>query len=120
MDIQTVATLRPADQTAAWIPVLASDRLQPEQGRCVLLHGVQIAIFRVDEELFALTNIDPFSGAPVLSRGIVGSSRGEPKVASPMYKQSFALRTGVCIDDPTVSVRTYAVREHAGFVEVAV
>jgi nitrite reductase (NADH) small subunit len=33
-----------------------------------------------------------------------------PKIASPIYKQSFDLRTGVCLDDPGVRVPTWEVR----------
>jgi nitrite reductase (NADH) small subunit len=39
-------------------------------------------------------------------------------VASPIYKQVFELATGICLDDPTVSVRTYPVRLVNGVVEV--
>ena len=52
--------------------------------------------------MYALSNIDPFSGAAVLSRGIVGDLGGVPVVASPMHKQHFDLRTGACVDDPAV------------------
>ena len=56
------------------------------------------------------SNFDPFSKAFVLSRGIVGDRAGVPKVASPIFKQSFDLRTGRCLDDPAVAVRVYPVR----------
>jgi nitrite reductase (NADH) small subunit len=36
-----------------------------------------------------------------------------------MYKQCFDLRTGQCLDDPSVSVRTFAVRVAGGRVQVA-
>ncbi|MGH3849921.1 MAG: nitrite reductase small subunit NirD, partial [Pseudonocardiaceae bacterium] len=70
------------------------------------------------DNLFALSNYDPFSRANVLSRGIVGCRAGRLKVASPIYKQSFDLATGVCLDDPTVSVLSYPVRVVDGRVEV--
>ena len=46
-------------------------------------------------QVFAIGNQDPFSGANVMSRGIVGSRGDVPTVASPMFKQVFDLRTGV-------------------------
>jgi nitrite reductase (NADH) small subunit len=108
--------------TATWTAVMAADRLHADQGRCVLVADKQIAIFRVadSDELFALDNVDPFSGAAVISRGLVGSVAGELKVSSPLYKQSFSLSTGICFDDPTVSLTTYAVRERDGVIEVFV
>ena len=62
--------------------------------------------------------IGSFSGAFVMSRGLVGSKGETPKVASPVYKQTFDLRTGECLDDPSVALRTFAVRVVDGRVEV--
>jgi nitrite reductase (NADH) small subunit len=107
--------------SVAWVPVCPLARIQPERGVAVLLpdHG-QAAVFRThDERLYALSNIDPFSGAAVLSRGIVGDRAGVPTVTSPMHKQVFALPTGRCLDDPATLVRVYAVRERGGLVELA-
>ncbi len=73
----------------------------------------------VDGDVFALDNLDPFSGAHVLSRGIVGDRAGVPKVASPMYKQTFDLRTGVCFEKPEVSIPVWAIRCVDGRVEVS-
>lgn len=70
-------------------------------------------------EVFALDNLDPFSGAMVLSRGIVGSRADQPTVASPMYKQVFDLRTGQCLDDPAVRVGSHQVRVRDGLVQVS-
>ncbi|MBW0009249.1 MAG: nitrite reductase small subunit NirD, partial [Pseudonocardiales bacterium] len=78
-----------------------------------------VAVFRThDDGLYALSNLDPFSGASVLSRGIVGDRAGLATVASPIYKQAFALATGVCLDDPGVWVPTYPTRVINGVVEV--
>ena len=107
--------------TTTWVDVCAFDALVPNRGVCALVGEEQVALFRVSpgDEVFALSNLDPFSGAYVLSRGIVGSSGDVPKIASPMYKHCFDLRTGVCLDDPAVSVRSFAVRVAAGRVLVA-
>ncbi len=94
-----------------WTPVCPVDALAREQGVAVLLpDGTQVAVFRThDDALYAVSNVDPFSGAAVLSRGIVGDIGGTPVVASPMHKQHFDLRTGVCLEDANVSVPTYPV-----------
>ena len=105
---------------ARWLDVCALEDIVPQTGVCALLGRKQVAIFRVGkgEQIYALSNFDPFSKAFVLSRGIVGDRAGVPKVASPVYKQSFELRTGQCLDDPSVSVRSYPVRVRQGRVEV--
>jgi nitrite reductase (NADH) small subunit len=86
------------------------DVLLPERGVAALIGEVQIALFRThDGSVFAIGNQDPFSGANVMSRGIVGSRGDVQTVASPMFKQVFDLRTGQCLDDPTVSLPVFPV-----------
>jgi nitrite reductase (NADH) small subunit len=105
-----------------WTDVCGEAELLPDRGACALVGGHQIALFRVAavNEVFAVSNRDPFSGVNVLSRGIVGSKGEVLKVASPIYKQSFDLRTGECLDDPSVSVRSFPVRVVDGRVLVGV
>lgn len=97
------------------------DALTPERGVAALVGGVQIAVFRTfDDTLYAVGNVDPYSGAAVLSRGIVGDRAGEPTVASPLHKQVFSLATGRCLDDDAMAVPTYPVRLNGGIVEVTI
>lgn len=103
---------------ACWMPVCAVTLLRPGLGVAALFGELQVAIFLVGDELFAVGNVDPFSGAAVLSRGIVGDRGGIPTVASPVYKQAFDLRTGVCLDDPAVTIPTFPARFADGLVEV--
>jgi nitrite reductase (NADH) small subunit len=108
-----------AQVQAHWTSICRYDDLIPERGVAALVDGVAVAVFRThDGVLYALSNMDPFSGASVLSRGIVGDREGRPTVASPIYKQVFELATGVCLDDPSVSVATYPTRVVHGIVEV--
>jgi nitrite reductase (NADH) small subunit len=103
-----------------FVAICPVDRLQVERGVAALLpDGAQVAVFRTyDGGLYAVGNLDPFSRAAVLSRGIVGDRSGVPVVVSPVYKQAFDLRTGVCLDDAGVSVPVYRVRENDGMVWV--
>jgi nitrite reductase (NADH) small subunit len=104
---------------ARWTAVCRFDDLLPERGIAALVDGVAVAVFRThDGALHALSNVDPFSNASVLSRGIVGDRGGRATVASPIYKQVFELASGICLDDPAVSVQTYPVRLVNGIVEV--
>lgn len=106
---------------STWNDVCELKALPIGRGVCALVDGVQVALFRVTaDDVFAVSNFDPFSEAYVMSRGIVGSRGDVPKVASPMYKQSFDLRTGVCLDDPSVSLDTFDVRVRDGRIEVRV
>jgi nitrite reductase (NADH) small subunit len=53
-----------------------------------------------------------------MSRGIVGNRGDVPTVASPMFKQVYDLRTGVCLDDPSLVLTVYPVRVTDGQVIV--
>jgi nitrite reductase (NADH) small subunit len=106
-----------------WETVCLLDRLMPERGAAALLAAggepVQVALFRMaDGTIYAIGNVDPFSKAAVLSRGIVGDRGGVPIVASPVYKQAFSLVTGQCLDDPGVRVPVYPVRIADGWLQV--
>jgi nitrite reductase (NADH) small subunit len=93
--------------TINWVKVCKTDDILPYSGVAAMIFGRQIAIFRVKNEFYALSDYDPFSKAYVLSRGLIGDRAGVVKVASPIYKQSFSLQTGECLDDPTVKLPTY-------------
>jgi nitrite reductase (NADH) small subunit len=105
-----------------WTPACAYDRLLPGRGVGVLLaDGVQVALFRLDDgSLRAIGNVDPFSGAAVMSRGIVGDRAGRACVQSPIKKQAFAFDDGTCLDDAAVALPVYRARITAdGWVEIA-
>ena len=103
-----------------WTTVCELDSLLPDVGVRALLGEDQVAVFRLGgtDKVFAIDAFDPFSNAPVLSRGIVGDLKGQLVVASPIYKQHFDLKTGRCLEDETVTVRTFAVRVVGGKVQV--
>ena len=106
--------------TAEWIDVCDIDVIPPFSGVAALVCGEQIAIFRIgsDKEIYAVSNYDPFSQTYVMSRGIVGDRNGVLKVASPIYKQSFNLMTGDCLDDPSRWLLTFPARVVDNIVQV--
>ena len=109
------------DQTTTFVPVCVSRRLTPDRGVAALIDGTAVALFRLSTgELHAVDNIDPITGANVLSRGIVGEADGCPTVASPLYKQRFDLRTGQCLDCDDVAIAVHEAREIDGMVHVRI
>ncbi|AFM15081.1 NAD(P)H-dependent nitrite reductase, small subunit [Mycolicibacterium chubuense NBB4] len=100
------------DDIRIWTTACRYEFLIPNRGVGVLLpDGAQAALFRLDDgTVHAVGNIDPFSGAAVMSRGLVGDRGGRPIVQSPLKKQAFALDDGTCLDDPAHALPLYAAR----------
>ena len=110
------------DVALAWVDVCALDDVTPDTGVAALVGGRQIAVVRVGDgaDVYAVGNFDPFSRAFVIARGIVGDRGGVPKIASPIFKQNFDLRSGQCLDDPAIRLPSYPVRVAGGRIAVAV
>ena len=84
------------------------------------MKGQQVAIFRPrhDDQVYAISNIDPFFESSVLSRGLIAEHQGELWVASPLKKQRFRLRDGVCMEDESRSVAHFDARVKDGEVQI--
>ena len=107
---------------ANWTTICNKSDLVNNTGVCALLdNDEQVAIFQVQEDkVFAISNFDPFGKANVLYRGLIGDSKGDLYVASPLLKQRFSLSSGSCLDDAEVSVRAYEARIEGDKVELLV
>lgn len=104
-----------------WITICKLEDILPETGVCALVGDKHVAIFRpyTTAELYAISNIDPFANASVLSRGIIAEHQNQLWVASPLKKQHFRLQDGYCLEDEHYSVAHYEVKVNdAGLVQV--
>lgn len=103
-----------------WLDVCAVEDLEPDSGVCALLGGKQVALFYLTRvnAIYAVANFDPIGKANVLSRGLIGDLGGEPMVASPLYKQHYNLKTGVCFEYDDIRIASYPVRIDNGRVAV--
>ncbi|WP_070972001.1 nitrite reductase small subunit NirD [Vibrio sonorensis] len=97
------------------------DDIIPGTGVCALLEGEQVAVFRPNKEesVFAISNMDPFYQSNVLSRGLIVEHQDELWVASPLKKQRFNLKTGVCLEDEQFSIKAYQTRVISGEVQIS-
>ncbi|HID9471642.1 TPA: nitrite reductase small subunit NirD [Serratia liquefaciens] len=104
-----------------WTTLCPISDILPGTGVCALIGNQQVAIFRpyADDQVFAISNIDPFAQASVLSRGLIAEHQGELWVASPLKKQHFRLHDGYCLEDDSRSVAHFASRVLDGMVQVA-
>ncbi|MGY4531959.1 nitrite reductase (NADH) small subunit [Pseudomonas sp. TE3786] len=108
------------EHVQGWSAVCARDDLVANSGVVSLVDGVQVALFYLPdgEQLFAVENRDPLSGANVIGRGIIGSLAGDLVIAAPLYKQHFRLQDGTCLEYPEQSLKVWPVRLSGAVVEV--
>nr|WP_255701885.1 nitrite reductase small subunit NirD [Bordetella sp. LUAb4] len=118
MPMAPSSTSAPAVPCAAsadgWRPACTLADLVAGSGVVALVDGRQVALFYLpdqpEQQLHALSNKDPRSGANVIGRGMLGHLGGELVVASPMYKQHFRLRDGQCVEDADQVLRVWPAR----------
>ena len=108
---------------ASWHPLCSRQELVANSGVVAWFDGAQIALFHLPqaqdgEQLYAIHNRDPQSGANVIGRGIVGHLDGAVVVASPLYKQHFRLADGQCLEQPEQSLKVWPVRFKDDQVEI--
>lgn len=106
-----MSTALQAEQSEAveWFDIASIDDIISGTGAAARLGDKQIAVFRDKHSIYAIDNLDPFSDANVLSRGLLADMGGRLCVASPVYKQHFCLKTGECLEDTAVNVKAYPV-----------
>jgi nitrite reductase (NADH) small subunit len=111
-------------QNTAWRTVCARGDLVADSGVVALLDGEQVALFYLPQaqegqQVYAIGNRDPQSGANVIGRGIVGHLAGRLVVASPLYKQHFRLDDGACVEYGEQSLPVWPARFNGDTVEIA-
>lgn len=93
-----------------FVKVCSTDDLVKNSGVAALIDNVQVALFYINDEVYALNNYDPIGKANLMSRGMIGDLKGELMVASPLQKQHYSLKTGICMDVEGVSIPTYTAK----------
>jgi nitrite reductase (NADH) small subunit len=93
----------------------------PENGgACIKYKDLQVAVFNFSRrnEWYACQNMCPHKMQMVLSRGMIGSHLGEPKIACPFHKKTFSLKTGECLNAEECNITVYPVRIENGYVHI--
>ena len=95
----------------------------PENGgACLRYKDQQIAVFNFSRrnQWYACQNLCPHKMQMILSRGMIGSTDGEPKVACPFHKKTFSLITGECLSDDECALKIYPVKVEDGKVFIGI
>lgn len=101
-----------------WFKAARVEDFPEDGGACVKYQDMQIAVFNFKRrnEWYACQNLCPHKMQMVLSRGMIGSLNGEPKVACPFHKKTFSLKTGECLNAEECTISVFPVRVEHGFV----
>lgn len=89
------------------------DELEDGRGRVVEVDGLELAVFRRGEEVYAVENSCPHRGGPLA----FGDLRGVT-VYCPLHAWPFDLRSGRCLEFPDAPVRAFRARVEGGQVRV--
>jgi nitrite reductase (NADH) small subunit len=105
-----------------WKKACKTSDVPEEGGACVLLEGEQVAVFNFSHknEWYATQNLCPHKMQMILSRGIIGTTLGEPKVACPFHKKTFSLKSGECLSGDDYSIKVYPVKIEDGIVYILI
>lgn len=106
-----------------WFPACKTTDVPVNGGVCVKYKHEQIALFHFTRrnEWYATQNMCPHRMQMALSRGMIGSQNGEPKVACPFHKKTFSLVDGRCMnDDECENIKTYPVKVDGNMVYIGI
>ncbi len=105
-----------------WFAACRTHDVPDNGGVCVKFGDEQIALFNFTRrsEWYASQNLCPHRMQMALSRGMIGSTDGEPKVACPFHKNTFSLIDGHCLSDEKYAIKTYPVKVEDDLVYIGV
>jgi nitrite reductase (NADH) small subunit len=105
-----------------WYKAAKTSDFPENSGACILYNGKQIAVynFTMRNEWYATQNMCPHKYEMALSRGIIGDSSNEPKVACPFHKKTFSLKSGACMSGDPYEIETYPVKIEDGYVFIGI
>lgn len=108
------------DNIKVWFRAARISDFPENGGACVRYDGMQVAVFNFTRrnEWYACQNLCPHKMQMILSRGVIGSQGGEPKVACPFHKRTFSLSSGQCLNAEGDGIEVFPVRIEDGFVYI--
>ncbi len=103
-----------------WYKAAEISKFPKNGGACVKYKEKQIAVFNFTREgtWYACQNKCPHKMEMVLSRGMIGEAQGEPKIACPLHKNMFSLKTGEHLNGTMNKIETFPVKVADGFVYI--
>lgn len=104
------------EQVQTWFKVAPMEEFPVDGGLCVKYKDKQIAVFNFSrlQTWYACQNLCPHKLEMVLSRGLLGIDQNEPKIACPLHKRTFSLKTGESLNSDSEGIAIYPVKIENG------
>ena len=87
------------------VRVAGASAIPSGSARILVVAGHPVALFRVDDSFYAVSNVCLHRGGPIGEGTVDGTV-----VTCPMHGWEYDLRTGANIANPVAHLRTYSVR----------
>lgn len=102
----------PLKKVKVWFKAAPVSKFPENGGACIKYKDKQIAVFNFTREgqWYACQNLCPHKMEMVLSRGLIGEENMTPKVACPLHKNTFSLKTGDHLNGDLDAIATYPVK----------
>lgn len=106
------------NEVTVWFKAAPVSKFPENGGACVKYKDKQIAVFNFTRKntWYACQNLCPHKMEMVLSRGMIGEEGEQPKVACPLHKNTFSLKTGEHLNGTLQAIATYPVKIENNFV----
>ena len=88
--------------------------IPPGEGRVVEVKGIEVALFNMGGEFYAIDNFCVHQGGPLGE----GRLEGED-ILCPWHHWRYNIKTGISTSHPSVKVRTYPVRVEKNEVKIS-
>lgn len=107
---------------STWVKVGSVADIPVDSGINFKVEDKQIAVFNFGHtQWYATQNLCPHKQQMVLSRGLLGDTKGELKISCPLHKYSFSLKNGQCLaEDKDWCLTTYPVKMEGSDVYIEV
>ena len=91
---------------AEFVKVAKKSEIPGDTGKLVQVKGQDIALFKIENKVYALYPVCPHQGGPLDEGGIDGKV-----VTCPWHGWQFDVTTGVCELNPSIKQPTFQVKE---------
>lgn len=97
-----------------WIDVARASELAPGEHRLVEVDGIDVAVFNIEGELYAIEDVCTHDGAEIASGDLQGD-----EIVCPRHGARFCVKTGKVLKAPAYEdLVCFPVRVNNGFVQV--